>query len=198
MDLCFAFHFMNGFDVDGVISIDACEYTHAPLFPTADGEASADAKPYLSRWTIDMNAAQPHAVSNRIDENQSEFPQCDPRYAGKPYRHGWYTSSGGEVKSESAQNEGLFNVVGHFDHATGKVDSFSCGPCHVSESIFVPASENAAEGEGHLLSVVTSYETHTSSLFVFNALDVAAGPVARVHLSHRIPVGFHGGWRAAG
>lgn len=195
MDLCFAFHFMNGFDKDGVITVDACQFSHAPLFPTPSGEPSGKAQPYLSRWTIDMNPAEPRAVSQRIDENESEFPQCDPRYAGKPYRHGWYTSCDGKMKSDLSENDNVYNVVGHFDHQTGKVDSFSCGPCHVSESIFVPASATAPEGEGYLLSVVTSYETRTSSLFVFNALNVAAGPVARVHLSHRIPAGFHGGWR---
>tara|TARA_R110000823_G_scaffold130015_10_gene257869 strand:+ start:23250 stop:24680 length:1431 start_codon:yes stop_codon:yes gene_type:complete len=197
MDLCFAFHFMNGFDVDGVISIDACQFSHAPLFPTPSGEASGKAEPHLSRWTIDMNAAEPRAVSQRIDECESEFPQCDPRYAGRAYRHGWYTSTDGKEAGSFTENENMYNVVGHFDHATGKVDRFSCGQAHVSECIFVPASKDAAEGEGHLLSVVTSYATHTSSLFVFNALEVAAGPVAKVHLSHRIPAGFHGGWRPA-
>ena len=33
----------------------------------------------------------------------------------------------------------------------------------------MPKSENSAEGEGYLLSVVTSFETRTSSLFIFDA-----------------------------
>jgi carotenoid cleavage dioxygenase len=37
MDVSFAFHFMNAFDTDGVISVDACQMEHAPLFPTPDG-----------------------------------------------------------------------------------------------------------------------------------------------------------------
>ena len=59
----------------------------------------------------------------------------------------------------------------------------------------MPKSENAAEGEGYLLSVVTSFETRTSSLFIFDALDLANGPLAKVHLSHCVPAGFHGTWR---
>ncbi len=35
MDISFAFHFMNAFDKDGVISVDACQFENAPLFPTA-------------------------------------------------------------------------------------------------------------------------------------------------------------------
>ena len=56
MDLSFVFHFMNGFDQDGVITVDWCQLSHAPLFPLVDGSDSGKAIPYLHRWTIDMNA----------------------------------------------------------------------------------------------------------------------------------------------
>lgn len=197
MDLCFAFHFMNGFDADGVISVDACQFAQAPLFPTPDGEPTGKAQPYLCRWTIDMNAPEPRAVSRRLGEFEAEFPQCDPRHAGQAYRHGWYTSSDGQLKSPLAMNDNVFNVIGHVDHETGRSDRYSCGQAQVSEAIFVPATGDGPEGSGYLLSVVTSFDTRTSSLFVFDALQVAAGPLAKVHLSHRVPTGFHGGWRPA-
>jgi carotenoid cleavage dioxygenase len=195
MDLAFAFHFMNGYDRDGVIHIDGCEMEHAPLFPTVDGGSTGETSPYLSRWTIDLNADEPRAVSEKIDSFQSEFPQCDPRYAGQAYRHGWYTSPDGKVTSDMDANQSVFNTVGHFDHETGAEDRYSCGDAMVSEGIFVPRSEQAEEGEGYLLSVVTSLETRNSSLFIFDALNIAAGPMAKAHLSHRVPPGFHGGWR---
>ncbi|MCB1704879.1 MAG: carotenoid oxygenase family protein [Halioglobus sp.] len=195
MDVSFAFHFMNAFDKDGVISIDACRFDSAPLFPTASGESTPRSTPHLSRWTIDMNAAEPRAVFTRVDDFESEFPQCDPRYAGRPYRHGWYTSPDGQLSNAYGKEDKIYNVVGHFDHETGTADRYSCGQAITSEAIFVPASQDAAEGEGYLLSVVTSFETRTSSLYIFNALKVAEGPVAKVHLSHRVPAGFHGGWR---
>lgn len=195
MDLGFAFHFMNGYDRDGVITVDACQLEAAPLFPMADGESTPRSAPHLTRWTIDMNAAEPRATFKRIDEFESEFPQCDPRFAGKEYRHGWYTSPDGELLSSFNELDKHYNVVGHVDHQTGEVDRYSCGQAMPSEAIFVPASKDAAEGEGYLLTVVTSFETRTSSLYIFNALELSAGPMAKVHLSHRVPAGFHGGWR---
>ena len=195
MDVCFAFHFMNGFDKDGVITIDACQFEQAPLFPTPDGESTGKAHPHLSRWTIDMNDPDARAQFERIDEFESEFPQCDPRYVGQEYRHGWYTSPDGQLSSTLTENENFYNVVGHYDHLTGAVDRYSCGQAMTSEALFVPASENAAEGEGYLLSVVTSFATRTSSLYIFNALNLADGPLAKVHLSHCVPAGFHGAWR---
>lgn len=198
MDLSFAFHFMNAFDKNGVISVDACQFETAPLFPTPNGESTGKSVPFLTRWTIDMNDANSRATFKRLDEFQSEFPQCDPRYVGREYRHGWYSSPDGQAKSTITENDDFFNVVGHFDHKTGAVDRFSFGQALTSEPIFVPKSATAAEGEGYLLSVVTSFETRTSSLYIFNALKLADGPLAKVHLSHRVPAGFHGGWRPAG
>lgn len=195
MDINFAFHFMNAFDKDGVISVDACQFETAPLFPTPDGKSTGKSQPYLSRWTIDMNDPGARATSRQIDEFESEFPQCDPRYVGREYRHGWYTSPDGSLKSTLTENDNLFNVVGHVDHQSGAVDRYSCGNALVSEAIFVPGSATAAEGEGYLLAVATSFDTRTSSLLIFNALKLADGPLAKVHLSHRVPAGFHGGWR---
>jgi carotenoid cleavage dioxygenase len=196
MDVNFVFHFMNGFDKDGVITVDCCQFESAPLFPTPDGQSTGKSEPHLTRWTLDMNAENPRATFARIDDFESEFPQCDPRYMGKAYRHGWYTSPDKTLKSTIAENDNFYNVVGHFDHETRAEDRYSCGQAVTSEAIFVPASGNSAEGEGYLLSVVTSFETRTSSLYIFNALKLADGPLAKVHLSHRVPAGFHGSWRA--
>ncbi len=77
MDLSFVFHFMNGFDQDGVITFDWCQLSHVPLFPLVDGSDSGKAIPYLHRWTIDVNAEKPQIEFKKIDQYESEFPQCD-------------------------------------------------------------------------------------------------------------------------
>jgi carotenoid cleavage dioxygenase len=195
MDVAFTFHFMNAFDRDGVISVDCCQMEHAPLFPTADGGSTGKTEPKLTRWTIDLNQESPRVTFEAIDEFQSEFPQCDPRYVGRPYRHGWYTSTDYGLASDLEMNESLFNVIGHYDHETRAEDRYSCGQSLVSEALFVPKSADAAEGEGYVLSVATSFETRLSSLLIFDSLNISAGPVAKVHLSHRVPAGFHGHWR---
>ena len=140
-----------------------------------------------------MNNPNARASYNRIDEYESEFPQVDPRYAMHDYRYGFYTSPEGEGE--------MYNAVGRFDLHNNSVDRYSFGPrSHVftSEAIFVPKSDDAAEGQGYLLSVVTDLNQNLSSLYVMDAENVAAGPLGIAHLSHRVPVGFHGGWRPAG
>jgi carotenoid cleavage dioxygenase len=36
-----------------------------------------------------------------------------------------------------------------------------------------------------------------SDFAVFEALDMAAGPIALAHIPRRVPHGFHGNWRNA-
>ncbi|MEP5568622.1 MAG: carotenoid oxygenase family protein [Halioglobus sp.] len=197
MDTCFAFHFMNAFDQDGVINVDVAQFTQAPLFPTPEGEATGETRSQLCRWSIDMNDPEARVESAALDTFELEFPQIDMRYAGQPYRHGWYTTTDGALKSSMEVNQNLYNTIGYWDHENNTTATYSCGQNMVSEALFVPRSDDAPEGDGYLLAVVIDFETRLSSLLIFNALDITAGPVAKAHLSHRVPPGFHGTWRPA-
>ena len=200
MDLCFAFHFMNGFDQDGVITIDACQFEQVPLFPTPDGESTGKAQPYLTRWTIDVNDPDARVQFQRIDDCRVRVPPVRPALrAAKAipprlvYLARWPTRPVPWSRTTVSTTSSVTTTT-----RPSAVDRYSCGQAMTSEALFVPASGEAAEGEGYLLSVVTSFETRTSSLFIFNALNVAQGPLAKVHLSHCVPAGFHGTWRPAG
>jgi carotenoid cleavage dioxygenase-like enzyme len=197
METCFAFHFMNGFDIDDVISIDCCQFPHAPLFPTADGQSTEQTRARLTRWTLDLNKSESRVETRCLDESESEFPQCDLRFAGRPYRHGWYTTADGQLETGTEISDDFHNTIGHIDHETGETQLYSSGQAMVSEALFVPRSEDAAEGDGFLLSVETNLETRTSALLILDAMKLTEGPLARVHLSHNVPAGFHGTWRPA-
>ena len=46
------------------------------------------------------------------------------------------------------------------------------------------------------MSFVTDRATEQSELVILNAADVEAGPVARVKMATRVPIGFHANWFA--
>ncbi len=195
-DDIFVFHFMNGFDKDGLITTHQSQFAHAPLFPRADGTMMDEVAPYLTSWSIDMNDDSPRVAHQQIDENESEFPQVDPRYAMNAYRYGYYATPHGEKSKEGT----MFNAVGKYDHQTGNTERCVFGPrdsAATSEPIFVPRSDNSAEGEGYLLAVATDAETNRSRLVVMDAQNLGDGPLATAQLNHKVPVGFHGGWRPA-
>jgi carotenoid cleavage dioxygenase len=192
-DPFFVFHFMNAFDRDGVITVDACQFEHAPLFPTPDGTMLPDNDPALTRWTIDLNDPSAKVVHERIGDDHAEFPVTDPRRAMYDYRYGFHTSA------DSDDGE-MYNVVARIDLQNGSTERYSFGDRRnhfTSEAIFVPRSSDAEEGEGYLLSVATDLDAGKSSLAILDAQNLSAGPLAMAQLEHRIPIGFHGGWRPA-
>ena len=63
----------------------------------------------------------------------------------------------------------------------------------VNEAVFVPRS-GGGEGEGYLLALVYREKTGTSDLLILDAARIDAGPIAVVHIPHRVPFGFHGSW----
>ena len=64
------------------------------------------------------------------------------------------------------------------------------------EARFVAAEKGASEDDGYLMTFVHDENTNTSHLSILDASDVAAEPLAEVHLPRRVPAGFHGSWIA--
>ena len=51
-----------------------------------------------------------------------------------------------------------------------------------------------AEDDGYVVTLVTDSSDWSSYCLIFDATDVAAGPMARVTLPQRVPFGFHASW----
>ena len=196
-DPCYVFHFMNAYDRDGVITLECCHFDAPPLFPMVDGTATGIIHPRMNRWVIDLNAEQPRVHQSYIGENGAEFPVIDPRYAMAEYTHGWFTSTDRKLPARIPDSDWVYNTIEHFNVKTGAVDRYSFDNGYVAEPMFVPRSNTAAEGEGYVLDVVYNQDTNTSDMCVFDAQDISAGPVGRAKVSHRVPVSFHGTWKAA-
>ena len=68
-----------------------------------------------------------------------------------------------------------------------------------SEAVFAPkpgADRRSAEDDGYVVTLVTNSKDATSHCLVFDATDIAQGPIASVAMPHRVPVGFHATWAA--
>ncbi|MBE2245152.1 MAG: carotenoid oxygenase family protein [Burkholderiaceae bacterium] len=199
-DPCYVFHPMNAFDdADGGVVCDMAKYAVAPLFPRPDGSPTGDRSPAarLVRWRFDMrDGTQAGYREQVLDDSACEFPRLDERFAMLPYRHGYLnTMPAGDAQRATDDRWGL----SHIDLQSGQKRSWNPPPGDAcGEPVFVPRGANAPEGDGWLLSVIWRQNENRSDLAVFDATDLGAGPVALVHLSHRVPAGFHGNWRPGG
>ena len=68
------------------------KYDAAPGFPHADGRPAdpAQAVARLERWRFPLDATRATYSTERLDDDAAEYPRCDDRYAGVPYRHGYF------------------------------------------------------------------------------------------------------------
>ena len=191
---CYVFHPMNHFETaDGKVVIDVMKYDVAPLFPLPDGSPSTKEAPAarLFRWTFDLSGHANTFKEEQLDDRAGEFPRFDERFTMRDYRHGWIVS-GNVVEAGVRRSEGIT----HYDLQTGRNATWNAGvDDRFGEPVFVPRTEDAAEGDGWVLSVIYRSEEGRSDLAVFEATDIAKGPVALAHLSSRVPAGFHGNWR---
>jgi carotenoid cleavage dioxygenase len=187
-----AWHLMNAHEADGRLHIDLCQQA-APAFPAADGSPPPDAalRQYLTRWTVDPGADEPISMQ-RLSEVVCEYPRIDERRTGLAYRYGFVAAEGGPGTGDM-----LHRALGRYDHQTGEMRLWRApGRQAVSEPVFVARRGSSEEGEGYLLATVFDETRNASHLVVLDARDVEAGPLARAHLDHRVPAGFHGSFVA--
>ena len=185
----YVFHPMNAWEEDGKIIADVFRYDSAPLFPNADGSPGAKSAARLVRWTFDLTGNSDAIKEEAIDDLDGEFPRFDERHAGLAYRHGWYAAdpSGAKTIKQTA--------IAHLDLKTGKRQVYELsGGDMTSEPVFTPRSDSADEGDGWVTAVVWRAAENRSDLLVFDAQDVAKGPIGTAQLPRRVPFGFHGNW----
>lgn len=190
-EACMAWHSMNAFNDGDRIVVDVCPQA-APMFPFADGTPPdpSRAAQHLTRWEFDWS--RPGAfVSTRLHEDACEYPRIDERRVGLVHRHGYLATDGGPGTGDIFQRG-----VGHYDFTSGAFRKWHAGArSAVAEPVFVAGGPG--EGEGFLMTNVFDEVSGRSYLAILDAENVEAGPVARAHLPHHVPVGFHGQWVAA-
>jgi carotenoid cleavage dioxygenase len=179
------------------IIADVMQFEEAPLFTHPDGSktdpdevarAASAAGPSTSRQYRPLHAnLSRRSCTGRISRaSTTAVPdQSDS--------HGWYACANPDLPMFGA----LAGIV-HVDGNGKRLGQYllPAGDT-ISEPVFVERGREAAEGDGWLLSAVWRAQENRSDLAVFNAQDVEAGPVALVHLGHRVPDGFHGNWVGA-
>ena len=193
-------HVMNAFQDGTKVHFDlpVSKTGSLPFFPEKDGRPfnPEEAITILSRVTVDM-ASNSDVISSvtPIGKMPGEFPRIDDRMAGKPYRHGWMITYDFEKPYNGPPGPfaGVINSLTHYDHQTGQEQTWWCGPDGaLQEPCFIPRSKDAPEGDGWIIALVDNHVKNYSDVCIFDALDVAKGPVVRAKLPIRLRQGLHG------
>lgn len=123
-----------------------------------------------------------------LSQEAAEFPRIDPRHVGRRTRAMFIAS---RTPSLPAQVFGM-NAVARMDTDNGRLQRFDYGGETLAEEhVFVPRA-GAAEGNGWLVGTAWNWVTRRTTLSVFDAGAVDAGPIAQAHLPYGLPLGLHG------
>ena len=183
---CYVFHPCNAFeDADGRVLVDVV--AHDTMFArSTQGPDSAQVA--FERWTIDPVVRQ---VARRVvDAERQEFPRCDERLLGKPYRYAYAVPLAGPGDPFLSQT----HLIRH-DLQTGERALHRFGAQRFpGEFVFVPRHPGAAEDEGWLMGYVIDLATQRTDLVIIDAQDFQGAARAVVTVPHRVPPGFHGNW----
>ena len=196
-------HVVNAFDDGGKLYLDLPVALDNVFwfFPDKDGKFPPPGSfgTEVTRWCFDMNDANSKGVPNVMSTLAAEFPHCDDRYVGKPYKYGFMQASD-HTQPYDPDRAGpimgfFFNTFLTMDMSTGKADSWFCGETSsTQEPVFAPKSPTAAEGDGYVLGVVNRRAEHRSDLVILDAMNMAAGPIATIKVPVRLKYAIHGNW----
>lgn len=181
IDPCYVFHGVNAHRAGDEVVIDVCRL---PSMFAAEPDLRPNA---IHRWTINTSGPSLTFHDEVLSDEQMDLPTLDRRQVGRDNRQTWF------LHLDTADGVSEFTGISRRDTRTGAMDRYDPGEqIRMNEGTFVP--DGTTEGEGWLLAYGWDRARGASDLMVFDAMAMADGPIAAVHLPVRVPYGFHGWW----
>lgn len=194
----FLFHFGNAWeDASGVLRFDYVHHADASVLTEGlsgtmrgDKLSLRDRTAHSTHVAIDLDRGtiRTHALPGIV-----EFPRIDPRRVGERNRHLWH----GMAIGAGAGTLHL-NAVVRDDLVAESRDVYRFEEQSVvEEHIVVPDPASDREAAGWLVGCTFDVKTRRTAVNIFDALELAQGPIARAWLPYGLPVGFHGHFASA-
>ncbi|OAL01934.1 carotenoid oxygenase [Phaeosphaeriaceae sp. SRC1lsM3a] len=152
----------------------------------------------MYRWSFDPKApTNTHVQPAKLFGTNGEFARIDDRVLTKKYNHFWLCNIDPTKPYDFPKcgppAGGLFNVLGHYEWDTGRKDTWWAGPtCTFQEPVFVPKADSTVEGEGYLIALLNHLDVLRNDILIFDAQNLAQGPLAAIHLPVKLRLGLHG------
>ena len=191
VDPCYVFHPANSFELNESDSVkilfDVARYESM----WKNGPHDFSARGGLHRWEIDLGSGAVAEIP--LDDRPFDFPRVADHLVGLPNRYVY----GSMLATQGASST---NGLIRYDLDSGGSQRLELSGKEAAEPVPVagPAGASGDEDDGWILSYVYDQADDSSELWVLDAAVIEAGPVARVSMPQRVPMGFHGSWLPTG
>lgn len=177
----FTFHFANAYEDNNCIIVDHARYEKIEM----DVKETPHACLYRTILDLGKNIIS-HVV---IDKADIEFPKINESYNSKLYRYIY------SACNPNIENETYFHAIVKYDMQSGTYVRHDVGlGSEVDEPVFVPKSCPKDEDDGYVMFYVYHQKTQSSELYILDALNFTAEPLAKIVMPQRVPHGLHGSW----
>ena len=193
---CYLYHVVNAWEEGDWVVMVGCRY-----MPCLDAAGNIDAQRtakdvaelamHARLWVWKMNL-QTGATAEHVlnDQRNAEFPTYNARLTGRKTRFGYLVD---HSETTILQWAG----VRKFDLDTGAdLGGWSDDSTHswYSEPWFAEADQPTAEDDGYVIAFQWNDALKRQTLDIFDAKNLATGPVAQLVMPVRLPTGFHACW----
>ncbi|HRK36736.1 MAG TPA: carotenoid oxygenase family protein, partial [Candidatus Hydrogenedentes bacterium] len=187
----YMYHTINAYEVENEIVLTGCRIEN-PVPASRENKSRMprleilELDPYLTRWRINLFTGL--VKEEKLDDVPSEFPRTNDSSLGVQQRFSYNPRIAREEQL-------LFDAVIKYDTTTGASQTYEYGANKWGgETPFAPRTNARDEDDGYLLTFVYNENDDTSELVIIDAKNVAAGPVARLRIPQRVPIGYHTCW----
>lgn len=142
----------------------------------------------MHRWYFNMKTGATR--EERLDDEITEFPMVNGKFNGRKHRYSY--------NAIPKRGEWLLEGLKRFDFKTGRTEKFLMPAGEfISEAPFAPRIGAKSEDDGYIVTFVTNENTGKGECVLFDAQNIAAGPICRVIMPYHIPTGAHAFWAGA-
>jgi carotenoid cleavage dioxygenase-like enzyme len=189
---CYILHVVNCWEDGDWITMDGYRTADPSIVPDkADGDLSSMLA-YLRltasyyRWRFNLVTGETREAP--MDDFNAEFCRINTAMGGRKSRYHY-------VQHIPHDKTLSFKALVKYDGDTGTRQTHDYGDgIYGSESPFAPKHNAQAEDDGYVLTFTTSLHDWSSQCLVFDAKDISHGPLCKINLPQRLPMGFHATW----
>jgi len=196
----FMYHVVNAHEEGDEVVLHGCRMAN-PLVGDRHNDVTAVSAsrtiPHLGHlrlepvlWQWRCNLVTGAVTEGPVDDTVAEFPRINDRFMGLDAT---YSYSPTFADRSTLAFDGL--VRHHL--ATGATTVHHHDPGWLgNEAVFAPSSDprRTGESDGYLITFVTNEHSGASEVHVFDPSNLACGPITRLGIPVRVPLGYHTEW----
>lgn len=192
---CYIYHVVNSWEENDEIVMVGCRMSE-PI-PNLSHINKSDwirkmsairkLEAYLYYWRFNLKTGQ--VKEGPLDDMVSEFPVVNLSYAGRKSQYSYHILY-------SPEEDVSFEGLAKYDISNGtKSETYMFGKSRYgNEPAFAPRINAKSEDDGYILSFVYDEIEDQSELIIMDAQHFSLGPIARVKIPQRVPMGAHATW----